>query len=289
MGEYTVLDGSAAFALPTKFGQSLEVQNRAGDTLLWKSHDADGTLWLEAEIPVNDIVANNGQSHPEATQMLIKVLHEAHKANPEILANGGFEVVTKLTFPRLWGLGTSSTFIALVAEWFGIDAYELLANTFGGSGYDIACAQHDMAVLYTKTANEPIVETFDFNPPFAHNLYFVYLNKKQNSREAIAAYRERNFDRPALVAQINKLIEALVAAPDLSSFASALEKQEALVGGVLGIAPVQERLFPDFKGVVKSLGAWGGDFILAATEENPTEYFKTKGYDVVVPYGEMIL
>lgn len=255
----------------------------------WKSHDADGQLWLEADIAVEDIIANKGQQHPEATQMLIKVLHEAHKANPEILANGGFDVITRLTFPRLWGLGTSSTFIALVAEWFGIDAYALLANTFGGSGYDIACAQHDNAVLYKIQDGKPVVETFDFNPPFKHNLYFVYLNKKQNSRKAIAAYRERDFNRPRLVAQINRLIEALVTAPDLNSFASALEKQEALVGGVLGIAPVQETLFPDFKGVVKSLGAWGGDFVLAAAEENPTEYFKAKGYDVVVPYAEMIL
>lgn len=289
MGEYTVLDGSAAFALPTKYGQSIEVQSRAGDTLFWKSHDADGLIWLEAEIPLEDIVNNNGQSYPGATQMLIKVLHEAHKANPQILANGGFEVVTKLTFPRLWGLGTSSTFIALVAEWFGINAYELLANTFGGSGYDIACAQHDTAVLYRMNGTNPEVKPFEFNPPFAHNLYFVYLNKKQNSREAISAYRERDFDKTALVQQIDTLIEALVDAADLNSFASALEKQEALVGGVLGIAPVQEKLFPDFKGVIKSLGAWGGDFVLAAAEENPTEYFKAKGYDTVVPYKDMIL
>lgn len=289
MGEYTVLDGSAAFALPTKTGQSLEVEHRAGDTLLWKSYDSDGTLWLEAEIAVDDVIQNRRELNPEPHNMLINVLHEAHKANPKMLANGGFEAVTKLTFPRLWGLGTSSTFIALVAQWFGIDAYELLANTFGGSGYDIACAQHDAAVLYTMNGTNPIVETFDFNPPFAHNLYFVYLNKKQNSREAIAAYRERVFDRPALVAQINNLIGALITAPDLNSFASALEKQEALMAGVLGIAPVQEKLFPDFKGVVKSLGAWGGDFVLATAEENPTEYFKAKGYDTVVPYGEMIL
>ncbi len=289
MGEYTVLDGSAAFALPTKMGQSLEVESRAGDTLLWRSYDADGTLWLEAEIAVEDIIQNRRELNPEPHSMLIQVLHEAHKANPQLLGGGGFAVTTKLTFPRLWGLGTSSTFIALVAEWFGIDAYELLANTFGGSGYDIACAQHDTAVLYRLANGKPEVETFDFNPPFTHNLYFVYLNKKQNSREAIAAYRERVFDRPALVTQINNLIGALITAPDLASFSSALEKQEALMAGVLGIAPVQEKLFPDFKGVVKSLGAWGGDFILATAEENPTGYFKAKGYDTVVPYSDMIL
>jgi mevalonate kinase len=289
MGEYTVLDGSVAFALPTKMGQSMEVESRAGDTLFWKSYDSDGTLWLEAEIALSDIIQNRVEESPQPKDMLVKVLHEAHKANPQVLTNGGYDVTTKLTFPRLWGLGTSSTFITMVAQWFGINAYELLANTFGGSGYDIACAQHNTAVLYKKNGTNPIVKTFDFKPLFAHNLYFVYLNKKQNSREAIAAYRERVFDRPALVQQVDRLIEALVMAPDLTSFASALEKQEALLGGVLGVTPVQEKLFPDFKGVVKSLGGWGGDFVLATAEENPTEYFKAKGYDTVVPYAEMIL
>ena len=33
-------------------------------------------------------------------------------------------------------------------------------------------------------------------------------------------------------------------------------------------------LFNDFKGAIKSLGAWGGDFILATAKQDPTAYFK---------------
>ena len=40
---------------------------------------------------------------------------------------------------------------------------------------------------------------------------------------------------------------------------------------------------------LKSLGAWGGDFILAASETDPTPYFKSKGFDTVIPYDDMIL
>nr|WP_322625952.1 GYDIA family GHMP kinase [uncultured Flavobacterium sp.] len=289
MGEYTVLDGSDAFALPTRFGQSLEVETNESDTIHWKSFDADGNVWLEASLTLEEIWSRQ-ESNPgvnTAETMLIKVLHEAHKVNPKILTSG-FDVATKLTFPRLWGLGTSSTLISLVADWFGIDPYRLLAQTFGGSGYDIACAQQKEPLIFNMNDGNPTVRTVTFSPDFAGKLYFVYLNQKQNSREAVAAYREKDFDKKALVDQINKLIEEVSTATDLSSFSSALEKQEALLGGVLGIAPVQERLFPDFKGAVKSLGAWGGDFVLVASEENPVEYFTEKGFTTIVPYKEMI-
>jgi len=52
---------------------------------------------------------------------------------------------------------------------------------------------------------------------------------------------------------------------------------------------VKEALFPDFKGVIKSLGAWGGDFVLAISRENPTGYFRERGYETVLPFSEMIL
>jgi hypothetical protein len=55
------------------------------------------------------------------------------------------------------------------------------------------------------------------------------------------------------------------------------------------LSTVKETLFHDFEGVVKSLGAWGGDFVLAISKENPTDYFKAKGFEVVIPYSEMIL
>jgi mevalonate kinase len=177
----------------------------------------------------------------------------------------------------------------MVAEWFKIDAYKLLAETFGGSGYDIACAQHNTPIIYTLQSGAPQATPINFNPAFADKLWFVYLNQKQNSREAIAAYRERRFDGQDLTNRINGLIENVITAHNLNYFALALEKQEALMAGILGIATVQEKLFPDFKGVVKSLGAWGGDFVLVVSEENPVVYFKNKGYETVVAYRDMVL
>jgi hypothetical protein len=51
---------------------------------------------------------------------------------------------------------------------------------------------------------------------------------------------------------------------------------------------VQQRFFSDFKGQTKSLGAWGGDFILATGDETTIDYFKLKGYHTVIPYTSMI-
>lgn len=288
IGEYTVLDGSHALAVPTKFGQSMEVTPNNSSSIRWTGHDADGSVWMEATFSIDDIKWNRRESNPGPDTVLLNVLHAAHNANPQILSSG-FDVVTKLTFPRNWGLGTSSTFIAMLAKWFEIDAYHLLAITFGGSGYDIACAYHNTPIIFTLETGFPEATPVHFYPVFADKLYFVYLNQKQDSREGIAAYRKRVFDKEDLVLRINRLIKDVVTAPDLNSFASALEKQEALISGILGIAPVQEKLFPDFKGVVKSLGAWGGDFVLAVAEENPAEYFKAKGYEIIVPYHDMVL
>ena len=68
-----------------------------------------------------------------------------------------------------------------------------------------------------------------------------------------------------------------------------MEKHEVIMSDVLEIQTIKEKLFPDFKGVIKSLGAWGGDFVMAISKDNPTAYFKEKGYSVVLSYEEMIL
>jgi mevalonate kinase len=287
-GEYTVLDGAAALALPTRYGQYLDVQPAKGSFLSWKSLDEDGSAWFEATITLEAITENWQDSKTPETNTLIKILHEAYKANPAVL-NTGFSIVTRLTFPRQWGLGTSSTLINNIAQWFGIDAFKLLGASFGGSGYDIACAQNDTPVIYTLKNSLPVIQPVNFHPPFADKLYFVYLNKKQDSKKAIAAYRERRSDINNAVMQIDRLTQTILHTASLHEFCGALETHEKLMSGILGMPTVKEALFSDFNGTLKSLGAWGGDFILAVAEENPEAYFRTKGFGMVVPYDGMIL
>lgn len=289
-GEYVVLDGALAFALPTSFGQTLYVEDQKKNSIVWTSYDVDGTIWMQEEVAVEQLLTDEDVVGTDYLQTLVKVLRAAHRQNPEILqAKQGFKVESKLSFPRLWGLGTSSTWINNVAQWFAINPYQLLQESFGGSGYDIACAKHCSALFYQLTdPHQPKVEVIDFHPSFSANLYFVYLNEKQSSKAAIEAYRAKKGLIENEIQRVTEISRALATATRLDEFQALVQEHETILGRILETQPVQERLFPDFKGTIKSLGAWGGDFVLVATEEDPTAYFYQKGYHTVMAYEKMI-
>lgn len=290
-GEYLVLDGAKAFALPTKFGQNLIIEKGSNQEIKWKSYDKDGTIWFEDTISFSDISNKKHAETESVKSTLITILQEAFLKNPDFINNSeGYHITTQLSFPKNWGLGTSSTLINNIAQWLKIDAFELLKNSFGGSGYDIACAQNDTPILYHLEQDKPIVEKVLFNPEFLENLYFVYLNKKQNSKAAIKSYyNHRSNNLVKIIANNNQITNAVLHANTLKKFSDALEEHEAEMSIILEMKTVKESLFPDFNGMVKSLGAWGGDFVLAVSKENPTNYFKKKGFETVIPYTEMIL
>lgn len=289
LGEYYVLEGAKVFALPTKFGQYLNVFPLKTKTLSWKSYDADGSVWYNDEIAVSDIILNNQSSDDKVRNTLIDILYQAHLMNPSTLENNGFLVETKLTFPRNWGLGTSSTLINNIAQWFQVDAFELLQKSFGGSGFDIACAQNNTPVTYQVVNKQPIVEQVTFNPSFKEHIYFVYLNKKRDSKDAIANFRKKQKNLSAEIQQVSQMTDELLQIQDLKFFIDFFKKYEQNLSEILETPTIQNELFPDFIGLVKSLGGWGGDFVMVASEENPTEYFKQKGYNIIISYSDMIL
>jgi len=292
-GEYLVLDGALSLAVPTLYGQSLAVKEIKENLLVWKSLDDKGRTWFEGVYELDKLseVSDNALSpgSKPISDRLIKLLLEAKKLNPNFLASGqGVEISTALNFPREWGLGSSSTLINNVAQWANIDAYELLWNAFSGSGYDVACAQHNNPITYQLKNSKPIALTVGFNPSFKNDLYFVYLNQKQNSREGIAHYRDKDFNTFTTLSQISSITQRILTCTRLSQFEKLLKKHEAILSDILEVATVKERLFPDYKGAIKSLGAWGGDFILATGNKTTPDYFKEKGYATVISYSKMV-
>ncbi len=288
-GEYVVLDGAVALALPTKTGQNLIVENGFNQEIIWKSYDSDGSIWFDDVILFSDIISKKTFNDNDVKTTLIEILHEAYILNPIFINDSnGYIVSTNLTFPKFWGLGTSSTLINNIASWLQIDAFVLLENAFGGSGYDIACAQNNSAILYQLENEKPKVQVVNFEPIFQNKIYFVYLNQKQNSKTAIANYRTKKGDISFAVNQINKITLSIVENNNFDEFCVLLEKHEILMSEILEIQTVKQLLFPDFSGAVKSLGAWGGDFVMVISEENPTAYFKLKGYETILSYSEMI-
>ncbi|TRX29100.1 GHMP kinase [Flavobacterium franklandianum] len=291
-GEYLVLDGAKAFALPTKFGQNLIIEEGKNKEIKWISYDADGSIWLDFQLSFDDILKKNTLGESEsAKNTLIEILHQSYLLNPDFIDNSeGYQITTQLTFPRNWGLGTSSTLINNIAQWLKIDGFVLLNNSFGGSGYDIACAQNNSPILYHLENGSPIVEKVTFEPKFSENLHFVYLDKKQNSKAAIASYyNNKNKELAEEIVENNKITSAVLKAKTIREFAIALEEHEAKMSNILEMQTIKESLFPDFNGIIKSLGAWGGDFVLAISKENPVDYFTGKGFKTIISYKDMIL
>ena len=79
-------------------------------------------------------------------------------------------------------------------------------------------------------------------------------------------------------------------APNLAAFQKGMLKHEALISEYLGLPKIQDS-FLDFPGQLKSLGAWGGDFFLAASDQTSyliKSYFHKKGYNTIIPYKAMV-
>lgn len=301
-GEYLILDGAEGLALPTKPGQYLEVSPNPDGVLRFTSTDEQGLPWFRATIPPKAIAkaATDASYDPEkaiehtndagVAKTLVKMLIAICRERPSLFETAqGLDLNSHLEFPRDWGLGSSSTFINNLAQWSQTDPYDILKSSLGGSGYDIACAGSETPLTYRLDKGVPVVRKASFDPSFKNQLYFIHLNKKQNSRQGIASYRALAQRPDKAIAEANEITAAMLQSEDLTEFGRLLDQHEALIGNLLGIKTVKEEHFPDFEGHLKSLGAWGGDFIMAATAQDPTAYFKARGFHTIMPYRDMML
>lgn len=287
--EYAVLFGAKALALPSVLGQDLVVEKVSDTkTIHWQSYNKDNSCWLDETLKVEEIT--NGILEPEnIRERLIQILHLAHQQNPVFFEeNFGLYVKTSLEFPKDWGLGTSSTLLNNIGNWMKVDPYKILFQVFSGSGYDIACAQTNSPIVYQLLDQEPKATEVAFDPVFKDNLYFVYLNQKRSSKDAIARFLGKQDNTQKLIEDISEITTQIEVCKDIDQFDALLKKHEQIIGDFIEETPVQQKLFPDFQGQIKSLGAWGGDFILASAKTDPTQYFTDKGYTTIVKYRDMI-
>lgn len=289
--EYFVTQGSLALAIPTKFGQSLNVNEQPFNEseLWWKSRANDSSIWYSGTWNLPEI--KNMGLEDSITKKLNQVLLYAKSKNPNFLAeNKRYEVETTLGFNRSWGLGSSSTLINNIAQWAEIDAFDLQFNCFGGSGYDIACAQNENPIWYQLNSKKPWYEQVNYNPPFARQLYFIYLNKKQKTEEALKQLGDLKI-APNAIDAMSDLTKSFTFQYNLVDFEKLLFEHEKLVSKTLGLNMVKPKYFNDFWGEIKSLGAWGGDFVLATSnrdEVTTKKYFEELGYNTIINFNQMI-
>ena len=290
--EYLVLKGAKALAQPLKLGQKLKIIEGRGSEIKWRSLNADGKEWFTANFSLWDFKAEK-TSDKEIASKITDMLKKAVRLNSEFLLTWvGVKAEASLTFDKEWGFGSSSTLVDLIAQWADIDPFELLGETFGGSGYDVACAQAKKTIVYQLEDDTADFEEVEWKPSFKDNLYLVYTGQKQKSSTEVYNFLQNGKVTASDIKEANQFTEAFQKVAKLSDFNKLIDSHEEFIGKIIGQKPVKMEKFGDFSGSIKSLGAWGGDFVLVSTDQNKTEvkkYFNNKNLDVVLTWNEVII
>jgi mevalonate kinase len=291
-GEYFVMLGAVALALPLKYGQSLEVSDTGDDSGIvhWETKVLDQP-WFKADFSGNDysILKSNDIFKAQLLQRLFIGIRSLKPALDENSIYG--KITSHIQFSPEWGWGSSSSLVVNLAKWTGTDPYQLNRLVSAGSGYDIAASGSTTPILYSIKGGNHVVTPVHFNPPFRNSIYFVYLGSKQSSAEAIKEHLVKFRKNKALTDVIGSLSEKIAVSCNLLDFMELIKEHESVISGVLNSKTIQELYFNNFRGVVKSLGAWGGDFAMAASNESSEyvyQYFTKKGLDIVFTFGELV-
>jgi mevalonate kinase len=288
--EYLVLNGSTALAIPLKFGQSLDVIESPTGHISWESHDSGGK-WFYCKLnPVSFEVLNTDSDL--ITEGLIHYLSSARKLNPDFLRTKGLMVTVKADYPLSWGLGSSSSLISLIAKWANVDSWTLYKMCCNGSGYDLACAEHDFPVFYRLEDDLPEINKAEPAEALQRFAYFAYLGTKQNSAIEVksflkdAKFTEQDIDK------ITALTYDICKAKDYSVLYNMVEEHEAILSRILQKPKLKSTRFANFPGTVKSLGAWGGDFAMFISDQDPSDVrdsLKNLGIaDLMFTFNELI-
>jgi len=330
-GEYLAMIGAEVLACPTKLGQAMVVRTRESKspTLYWKGIDVEGQPWFSVEFELwhFNVLKINCAIDELKIEKLKCYLKALRDLNPHFLrGEEDYFVETNLEFYLEWGLGSSSTLLYNLAQWASVSPFELFRKVSNGSGYDIACAQSNGPILYklentneigvdavgvgdeiveSETVVAPLLNTklspswieTTWNPSFKSQLFFIYLGNKLVTEYEVERFQERRkkfSDEKMLAAcdRISVLTKLILECSDQLLFNSYLVEHEKIIGEMIDKVPLKELYFSDFKGEMKSLGAWGGDFMLVSSflnREETKKYFISKGLVHILDFDQLII
>ena len=290
--EYFVMDGATALVLPVRMGQNLEVndiENYENDIIEWEAFYGD-QLWFEAKMKIPELIILES-SEPRIANRLLGIFNALLRLNPIIFENKkSLHFRTNFDFNPDWGFGSSSTLMANLAKWSGIDPLKLFFSLSNGSGYDITAACRDQAFLYNRTMNFNDEFEVQLSPTITPYLYFVYSGKKQSSHKEITKYQKLRPPGKDQIRRVTDISKALSITDDLAIIEELVREHEEILANHLRRTPVKELLFPDYQGVIKSLGAWGGDFLMFIHRGDRMQlekYLLTKGISTIFSYDEL--
>lgn len=289
-GEYAVLRGGLSLVVPVHYMQHLVVAQGDEGKIQWISTWDDTTFLSATFLTSNFSVVSCSDSL--RANYLSKLLQAVRRLDAGFLTSGGYKVRSVMGANPQWGFGSSAQLTVNVARWAGVDALQLHGLVSSGSGADVACSLMAHAIHYSISMKQPKYEPVSFHPPFSDKLLLVYTNRKQDSSTSVKNFLlKRN-----LIDSVRDLISQITLeatqTTDIQVFAGLMHEHERLLASVLKQPTVQQSQFDGFPGVVKSLGAWGGDFVLAIPSVGVDEaatWFLDRGYHTLLPFHETVL
>ena len=286
--EYLVMKGAMALAIPAKLDQELNVTSTNSDFVNWKSFNKDNQIWYEEKFFLDKgTLIYHGEKN-KISDLIVRLFDYIHKFNnPE--KSIGNEFIWKINFNINWGLGSSSTLINNLSKWAKVNPYKLLFSVFNGSGYDIACCDKSNPIIFQKKDDYLSVSDTTFNPNFLNNLFLIFLNKKQDTQKSVQNFLETDQSHSEGINQINEIVHEIENVKDITTFESLIERHEKIIANILQMPTIQNEKFPDYNnGVIKSLGSWGGDFVLATGDEKSVDYFEEKGFNTIRKISDLL-
>jgi mevalonate kinase len=287
-GEYLVLAGARALALPVRFGQTIHVEQLKEPFLFWESF-CQGKKWFSANFSMPSFEPENTSDNGISAK-LKDILQNACKLNPDFLINNsGYKVAIDADYPLHWGLGSSSTLIYLVAAWMGVDPFILFHTVSAGSGYDIACAGSDQLLFYRLNGKNTEIVAASAGSALRKHSFFAYLGKKQDSQTEVKKFLTETSYTQENIQRISELSSLICNAENAADLVNYIKEHEAIMSTILNKPSVADT-FTDFPGTAKSLGAWGGDFAMFVSAENPEtikQLLHKKGFTNIFSYSEI--
>lgn len=283
--EYAITQGAKGLAIPTRFGQKIHYHpNLEGNAIFWSSigHDAQEWFWAEISLSLEILRTSNVQ----VAKRLLNNLQIVKNHSTLLDHPGSFK--TELEFPAEWGLGTSSTFTSLLAQCAQVDPLKTFKNEHGGSGYDLACAQADGPITYQFIENMPEVLNTTIPFDFLDELAFVYRGEKQLTSESLNLVKNRPFSNQQ-IDRFNRLTDSFLKSRSLLELEDVIEEHESLLAEHLGLPKVKQELFGELPGQVKSLGGWGGDFVLVTRLSSSKHWLEQQGFKTVFPFKQLAM
>ena len=136
----------------------------------------------------------------------------------------------------------------------------------------------------------PTWQSVSFDPRFEDHLYFMYQGNKRDTAQEIKRFKSLEHSPEFIkksIKTINDIGQTMLKTQSLDEFCHLIDLHEDTIAAVVDHPPIKMKNFSDFDGSIKSLGAWGGDFMLVASRlpyDTIKNYFLRKGKSVVLTY-----